>query len=79
MSMAENLLRYLPRLIKEDCCEEVAFAVRDHDPSRYGTVRDHVGLAMVPLEVARAAVRPLAKRTGWPKFRVAFRVLRDPP
>jgi hypothetical protein len=77
MSMA-NLLLYLPRLIKQGCCEEVLFAVRNYDPSRYGFVKTLSHLALLPHEVAIAALRPL-KRTRWPQFRAAFRILQGPP
>src|SRR5262249_53694826 len=76
MSMA-NLLLYLPRLIKQGCCEEVLFAVRNYDPSTYGFVKTLSHLAFLPHEVAVAALRPL-KRTRWPQFRAALRILQGP-
>jgi hypothetical protein len=53
--MAKNIAPWLPRLFKENCCDEVVFAVREYDPSRYGALKReridrlallrHIGLA----------------------------------
>jgi hypothetical protein len=76
--MAMNLLECMPPLTKADCCREVRFAVRQHDPPKYRTLQvEHLGF--VSLETAITAMRPLAKRHGrrWPKYREALRILLD--
>ena len=76
--MAKNLSGWMPRLIKQGCCKEVAFALRNYDRSRYGTVKDHHQLLLLPHEDAKAAVRRLARTSRLPKFRTALRILEGP-
>jgi hypothetical protein len=79
--MAKNIGPWLPRLFKENCCDEVVFAVREYDPSRYGALkRESIDrLALLRHNVAIAALRHWARRTPWPPFRAALRILRSPP
>jgi hypothetical protein len=76
MSMAQNLLMWLPRLIKQGCCAAVKFAIRNYDRSRYGTVKHDHQLWFVPREHAIAALR--AVRSGLPIFGVALRIVEEP-
>ena len=65
----------MPRLLKENCCDAVAFAVREYDPSNYGAAkRERIDLlALLRHNVAIAALRHWARRTRWPPFRTAAR------
>jgi hypothetical protein len=73
--MGGNLLNYLPRLTKQGCRKAVAAALRKYNRSRYGTIK-YDGLALVPHEDAKAAVRIAVQKTGRQKFRTALGILK---
>jgi hypothetical protein len=84
-----NLLGYLNKLIKQDCCVTVAFALQEYGASKYADKGGGLGLlarvkrgdltllGLVPHEDAVVALRCWARWTVWPKVREALDIL-DP-
>jgi hypothetical protein len=79
--MAKNLMGWLPLLNKQDCCETVAFALREYGASGYANFKrgDLASLALVPHEDAIAALRCWARWTVWPQVRATLDILEGPP
>jgi hypothetical protein len=76
--MAENLLRWMPKLTEEDR-KEIADAVRNHGPSRHQLNYNDIALGLLNREVVIAALHEVYRIFGTAAALATARKLSAPP